>query len=155
MQGALARVMTHNELVRMRRPGVTAAALLLPASLIGLSPATVTAAPGTGVVATFSATDTGASAMTPAKEIASLIVRYRPGVTPTVRGKVRGSSLVAGRIGAGMTLGPNLGRRMYRIDLAQSLSIVQATRVASQMMKDPGIVFVEPDRLVSAQFTRD
>lgn len=139
----------------MWRPLVTAAALLLPGSLTGLLPVTVAAVPGTGVVTTFSATDTGARAMTPAREIASLIVRYRPSVTPTVRGKVRGSSLVAGRVGAGMTLGPNLGRRTYRIDLAQSLSVVQATRVASQMMKDPGIVFVEPDRLVSTQLTRD
>lgn len=99
-------------------------------------------------------TDPGAGAMSGVGDVSSLIVRYRPGVTPTDDGKVRGSSLAGGSIGAGMTLGPNLGLRMYRIDLAQSLPIAQAEKVATQMMKDPGIEFVEPDRIVSAQVSR-
>lgn len=107
----------------------------------------------TGAIVLLS-TDPGANAMTSAQDVSSLIVRYRPGVTPTVNGKVRGSSLVPTTVGAGMTLGPNLGLRMYRIDLAQSLPVAQAEKVASQMMKDPGIEFVEPDRIVSAQVSR-
>lgn len=99
-------------------------------------------------------TDPGAGAMTSTTDVSSLIVRYRPGVTPTVGGKVRGSSLVPNDVGSGMTLGPNLGLRMYRIDLTQSLPIAQAERIAAQMMKDPGIEFVEPDRIVSAQVSR-
>lgn len=99
-------------------------------------------------------TDPDAIAMTTVRDASSLIVRYRPGITQTVGGKVRGSSLVPSDVGAGMTLGTNLGLRIYRIDLAQRLPIAQAERVAAQMAKDPGIEFVEPDRIVSVQVSR-
>jgi hypothetical protein len=98
--------------------------------------------------------DPKASNVTTNDRIRSLIVRYRAGVTPTVDGVVRGADRVTGGLGAGMTLGPNLGLRMYRVDFAQPVSRVGADRAAGQMMRDPGIEFAEPDSLVTATLRR-
>lgn len=52
-----------------------------------------------------------------------------------------------------MTLGPNLGLRMYRVDFASPVTLVQADKAAAQMMKDRGVQFAEPDRIVRATIT--
>ncbi len=97
--------------------------------------------------------DPEAGMVAPNERVRSLIVRYDKGVSPTVNGRVRGASLVAGGLGAGMTLGPNLGLRMYRVDFAQPVTLTQAEAAATSMMRDPGIEFAEPDRLVSGRVT--
>jgi len=97
--------------------------------------------------------DTKASTVTPSDRVNSLIVRYRKGVSPTIDGKVRGASLVTGGLGSGMTLGPNLGLRMYRVDFAAPVTLAQAERAATQMMRDRGIEFAEPDGIVRATVT--
>ena len=106
-----------------------------------------------GVIVRLS-TEPAAGASTPGEKITSLIVRYAKGVSPTVDGKVRGSALVTGGLGTGMTLGPNLGLRMYRVDFAQPVTLAQADKAAAQMTKDKGVQFAEPDRLVSATVTK-
>ncbi len=106
-----------------------------------------------GVIVRLS-TEPAAGASTPGEKITSLIVRYAKGVSPTVDGKVRGSALVTGGLGTGMTLGPNLGLRMYRVDFAQPVTLAQADKAAAQMTKDKGVQFAEPDRLVSATVNR-
>lgn len=86
--------------------------------------------------------------------VSSLIVRYTRGTSPTVKGAVRGANLVTGDLGSGMTLGPNLGLRMYRVDFATPVTRAEAERAADQMMRDPGIEFAEPDSVVSAGVSR-
>lgn len=98
---------------------------------------------------------TDPKASTVSDRIRSLIVRYRPGVSPTVDGQVRGASRVTGGLGTGMTLGPDLGLRMYRVDLAQVVSRAEAERAARQMMRDPGVEFAEPDGIVTASVSAD
>lgn len=90
----------------------------------------------------------------PSDRISSLIVRYTKGTAPTVNGAVRGANLVSGGLGAGMTLGPNLGLRMYRVDFAAPVTMAQAERAAAQMAKDKGVEFAEPDSIVQAQISR-
>lgn len=97
--------------------------------------------------------DPEAGSMTPSDRVSSLIVRYAPRVSPTVDGRVRGSNLVPGSLGAGMTLGPNLGLRMYRVDFAEPVTQAQAEAAASAMSKARGIEFAEPDRRVSGRVT--
>ncbi len=97
--------------------------------------------------------DPEAGSMTPSDRVSSLIVRYAPRVSPTVDGRVRGSHLVPGALGAGMTLGPNLGLRMYRVDFAEPVTQAQAEAAASAMSKARGIEFAEPDRRVSGRVT--
>lgn len=99
--------------------------------------------------------DPRAGIVAPNERVTSLIVRYGKGVSPTVDGRVRGAALVTGGLGTGMTLGPNLGLRMYRVDFAQPVTLSQAESAATQMMRAPGVEFAEPDRLVSAQVTRE
>lgn len=94
--------------------------------------------------------DPGASVLESGDRVVSLIVRYAKGVRPTVDGRVRGANLVTGGLGAGMTLGPNLGLRMYRVDFANPVTLAQAEKAATQMSKDKGIEFAEPDRIVRA-----
>ncbi|HAN70786.1 MAG TPA: hypothetical protein DCQ36_04235, partial [Actinobacteria bacterium] len=77
-------------------------------------PLPITVAPGTTPALRREAlvrlsADPKASNVTTNDRIRSLIVRYRAGVTPTVDGVVRGADRVTGGLGAGMTLGPNLG----------------------------------------------
>ena len=96
-------------------------------------------------------TDTEESPMAASDRVRGLIVRYGKGVTPTVGGKVRGASQIPGALGTGMTLGPNLGLRMYRIDFAEPVTLDEAQSAAASMMKDPGIEFAEPDRVVSGR----
>ncbi len=98
-------------------------------------------------------TDPGASTVTTGERVNSLIVRYAKGVSPTVDGTVRGSSYVTGSLGSGMTLGPNLGLRMYRVDFARPVTLAEAKLAASQMAKDKGVQFAEPDRIVRANVT--
>lgn len=100
-------------------------------------------------------TDAQANAASSKDLVPSLIVRYRKGVSPTVNGKVRGADLITGGLGTGMTLGPNLGLRMYRVDFASPVTRAQALQAAAQMTKDKGIEFVEPDSIVTAQVTRN
>ena len=66
---------------------------------------------------------------------------------------MHGSTYVTGSLGTGMTLGPNLGLRMYRVDFASPVTLVDAERAATQMMKDRGVQFAEPDRIVRANVT--
>lgn len=98
-------------------------------------------------------TDPGASTVTTGERVNSLIVRYAKGVSPTQNGAVRGSADVTGGLGTGMTLGPNLGLRMYRVDFASPVTLAQADRAAAQMMTDKGVQFAEPDRIVRATIT--
>jgi hypothetical protein len=82
--------------------------------------------------------------------VSSLIVRVKKGKSITVNGKVRGANRVTGPVRNSLSVGPNLGLRMYRIDFAQPVSERVARRVATQLMRDPGIEFAEPDSIVSA-----
>ena len=92
---------------------------------------------------------TSATSSTNGEQISSLIVRYKAGVSPTVNGAVRGANAVTGGLGSGMTLGPNLGLRMYRIDFAQPVNFATAQKAAGQLSGAPGVEFAEPDRLVA------
>jgi len=96
-------------------------------------------------------TDLDQSLASTSDSVRSLVVRYAKGVSPLVNGKVVGSDKVAGSIGSGMSLGPNLGLRMYRVDFAQAVSAAAAQKSANQMSKDKKIEFAEPDSFVSAQ----
>ena len=96
-------------------------------------------------------TDLDQSLASSSDSVRSLVVRYAKGVSPLVNGKVVGSNKVTGIIGSGMSLGPNLGLRMYRVDFAQSVSAAAAQKAANQMSKDKKIEFAEPDSFVSAQ----
>jgi serine protease len=87
------------------------------------------------------------------EQISSLIVRYKAGVSPTVNGAVRGANVVTGGLGSGMTLGRNLGLRMYRVDFARPVSLVDAQRAAAQLSRAPGVEFAEVDRLVTGSVT--
>jgi len=87
--------------------------------------------------------------------VRSLIVRYAKSVTPSVNGKVVGSSKITGGLSAGMTLGPNLGLRMYRVDFSQPVTVEQAQRAAIEMSKDKKIEFAEVDSFVTAQITKN
>jgi len=58
---------------------------------------------------------------------------------------------VRGSIGDGLTVGPYLGLRMYRIDFAEPVSEATAETVALQLMQDSGISFAEPDSVVTSQ----
>ena len=87
------------------------------------------------------------------RRISSLIVRYAKGVSPTVNGAVRGANLVVGRVGEGMTLGPNLGLRMYRVDLAQPVSFAAARRVSARISTHKAVEFAEPDRMLTSSIT--
>ena len=87
------------------------------------------------------------------EQISSLIVRYKAGVSPTVNGAVRGANVVTGGLGTGMTLGRNLGLRMYRVDFARPVSLIDAQRAAAQLSRAPGVKFAEVDRLVTGSAT--
>ena len=87
------------------------------------------------------------------EQISSLIVRYKAGVSPTVNGAVRGANVVTRGLGSGMTLGRNLGLRMYRVDFARPVSLVVAQRAAAQLSRAPGVEFAEVDRLVTGSVT--
>lgn len=98
--------------------------------------------------------DSDATMAGPRDRISSLIVRFTKGTSPTVNGSVRGANLVTGGLAAGMTLGPNLGLRMYRVDFAEPVTRAQAEKAAAQMARDKGIEFAEPDSMVSAGISR-
>ena len=87
------------------------------------------------------------------EQISSLIVRYKAGVSPTVNGAVRGANVITGGLGGGMTLGRNLGLRMYRVDFARPVSLSDAQRAAAQLSRAPGVEFAEVDRLVTGSVT--
>ncbi len=95
-------------------------------------------------------TDLGQSLANNSDSVRSLVVRYSKGVSPLVDGKVVGSNRVTGSIGSGMSLGPNLGLRMYRIDFAQPVSAAAAQKAAVQMSQDKKIEFAEPDSLANS-----
>lgn len=95
----------------------------------------------------------GASVMSSDERVLSLIVRYAKGASPTVDGRVRGSDHVTGGLGGGMTLGPTLGLRTYRVDFASPVTLAQAQKAADQMLKDTGVQVAEPDRIVRATIT--
>jgi len=82
-------------------------------------------------------------------EVSSLIVRVKRGLSIAVNGEVRGAQRVTGPVRASLQVGPNLGLRMYRIDFTQPVSERVAKRVATQLMRDPGIEFAEPDSIVT------
>jgi len=92
-----------------------------------------------------------ASASSNSDEVSSLIVRVRPGRSITVNGAVRGANRVTGPIRRSLSVGPYLGLRMYRVDFAEPVSESVAKRVATQLARDPGIEFAEPDSIVSTQ----
>jgi hypothetical protein len=98
-------------------------------------------------------TDAGTTAPVKNERISSLIVRYAKGVSPTVNGTVRGANLVTGRVGKGMTLGPYLGLRMYRVDLAQPVTLAVARKASAQISTFKGVEFAEPDRIVTSSIT--
>ena len=98
-------------------------------------------------------TDAGTTAPVKNERISSLIVRYAKGVSPTVNGTVRGANLVTGRVGKGMTLGPYLGLRMYRVDLAQPVTLAVARKASAQISTNKGVEFAEPDRIVTSFVT--
>ena len=98
-------------------------------------------------------TDAGTTAPVKNERISSLIVRYAKGVSPTVNGTVRGANLVTGRVGKGMTLGPDLGLRMYRVDLAQPVTLATARKASAQISTYKGVEFAEPDRIVTSSVT--
>lgn len=94
---------------------------------------------------------TTANTSSTSDEVSSLIVRLRPGRTIEVNGAVRGANRVTGPIRNSLSVGPYLGLRMYRIDFAQPVSERVAKRVATQLARDPGIEFAEPDSIVTTQ----
>ncbi len=101
-------------------------------------------------VLTRLSTDTGTTAPTQNNQVSSLIVRYARGVTPTVGGAVRGAGLITGNPGNSLTLGPNLGLGMYRIDFTKPVTLAAARVACTQMSQAKGVEFVEPDRLLKA-----
>lgn len=92
-----------------------------------------------------------ASTPSSTNQVQSIIIRLNKGRSPLVDGEVRGASRVTAVPTDSLTLGANLGLRMYRIDFAMPVSPQVAQRVADQLSRDPGIAFAEPDSLVSAQ----
>jgi hypothetical protein len=52
-----------------------------------------------------------------------------------------------------MTLGPNLGLRMYRVAFARPVSLADAQRAATKFSQVKGVEFAEPDRLVTGSVT--
>jgi hypothetical protein len=89
------------------------------------------------------------SASSTRDEVSSLIVRVKRGRSITVNGEVRGAQRVTGPVRASLQVGSNLGLRMYRIDFTQPVSERVAKRVSTQLMRDPGIEFAEPDSIVT------
>jgi hypothetical protein len=87
----------------------------------------------------------------PTDKVSSVIIRLKKGRSPTVNGVVRGSDNVRGSIGDDLTVGAYLGLRMYRIDFDDPVSETFAQLVARDIARDPGIVFAEPDSIVSTQ----
>ncbi len=87
----------------------------------------------------------------PTDKVSSVIIRLKKGRSPTVNGVVRGSDNVRGSIGDDLTVGAYLGLRMYRIDFDDPVSETVAQLVARDIARDPGIVFAEPDSIVSTQ----
>jgi serine protease len=87
-------------------------------------------------------------------QVTSLIVRLKPGRSITVNGQVRGANRLTGSLRTSLSAGPALGFRMHRVDFAQPVSASVARRVATQLAKDPGIEFVEPDTTVSRQVSQ-
>lgn len=93
-----------------------------------------------------------AETQSPNGEVSSIIVRLKAGKSITVNGQVRGSANLPA--GTELTVGRNLGLRMYRLDLTEPVSESAAQRIANALAKDSGIEFAEPDSLVQAQVSR-
>ena len=83
--------------------------------------------------------------------VSSIIIRLKKGRSPTVDGAVRGTDELPASLRDQVTLGPNLGLRMYRIDLAEPVNEGTAQRIAELLARDPGIAFAEPDSFVTKQ----
>jgi hypothetical protein len=83
--------------------------------------------------------------------VSSIIVRLKAGRNPLVEGRVRGVQYLPASLRSTVSLGPNLGLRMYRLDLASPVSRDDAQQIAALLAKDQGIAFAEPDSFVSKQ----
>jgi hypothetical protein len=116
---------------------------------IGIEPGS-TKAQGRGALVYGTGQGTGASS-TGEDSNRSLIVRLKKGRAISVDGRVRGADNVTGVIADSLSVGPYLGLRMYRVDFAEPVSSAVAERVATELAKDPGIDFVEPDSIVTTQ----
>mgnify|MGYP007043434189 FL=1 len=83
--------------------------------------------------------------------ISSIVIRLKKGRSPIVNGQIRGSEALSPTVRNSLTLGPNLGLRMYRIDLDEPVSQNAAQAIADVLARDPGIAFAEPDAWVGGR----
>ena len=120
----------------MARLGAVAG-ILLVASL-GLS-----SGPATSAVLGRSAADGG--------KVSSLIVRYRPGVAPTLPdGRIQGTTLLPSGVREAMSLGVGLGNDMWTIKVRPPLTAAGAVRVCGLLERSVAVLSAEPDRKVTA-----
>ena len=84
-------------------------------------------------------------------KVSSLIVQYKPGVTPMRSdGQIRGTLTLPTTVRKTMSLGSGLGNNMWTIKLSSALTAEAATQICDQMKRSPLIMLAQPDRKMAA-----